>query len=128
MEFLWRGRWKENEKSALSWEMEHGIRERMHFLTGIPAGNAVLWSLPKVQPRRASLLAWRTRGEENRLGVVQGQYPSIDASFPVTFPRFPFPLFFLGCWIEQDVLGESRPEMIRLKYILKFSTQFMYLV
>lgn len=127
MEFLWRGRWKENEKSALSWEMEHGIRERMHFLTGIPAGNAVLWSLPKVQPRRASLLAWRTRGEENRLGVVQGQYPSIDASFPVTFPRFPFLLFFLGCWIEQDVLGESRPEMIRLKYSLKFSTQFMYL-
>lgn len=95
MEFLWRGRWKENEKSALSWEMEHGIRERMHFLTGIPAGNAVLWSLPKVQPRRASLLAWRTRGEENRLGVVQGQYPSIDASFPVTFPRFPFLPFFL---------------------------------
>lgn len=98
MEFLWRGRWKENEKSALSWEMEHGIRERMHFLTGIPAGNAVLWSLPKVQPRRASLLARRTRGEGNRLGleVVQGQYPSIDASFPVTFLRFlPFFLSFL---------------------------------
>lgn len=55
-------------KSALSWEMEHGIRERMHFLTGIPAGNAVLWSLPKVQPRRASLLARRTRREKrNRL-------------------------------------------------------------
>lgn len=63
MEFVWRGRWKENEKSALSWEMEHGIRERMHFLTGIPGGNGVLWSLPKVEPRHASLLARRTRGK-----------------------------------------------------------------
>lgn len=38
------------------------------------------------------------RGEGNRLGleVVQGQYPSIDASFPVTFLRFlPFFLSFL---------------------------------
>lgn len=74
---------------------------------------------------------WRGEREGRRESsrVVQGQYPSIDASFPVTFVRF---LFFFspstGWRIEQDVLGESRPEMIRLKYSLKlqFSAEFMY--
>lgn len=120
-------------KSALSWEMEHGIRERMHFLTGIPAGNAVLWSLPKVQPRRASLLARRTRREKrNRLESCKDNIHQSMRRFRLRlFVSF---FFFFFCspstgWrIEQDVLGESRPEMIRLKYSLKlqFSAEFMY--
>lgn len=81
-------------KSALSWEMEHGIRERMHFLTGIPAGNAVLWSLPKVQPRRASLLARRTRREK---GIVSSRARTISinrcvvSGYVCSFPFFFFP-------------------------------------
>lgn len=116
-------------KSALSWEMEHGIRERMHFLTGIPAGNAVLWSLPKVQPRRASLLARRTRREK---GIVSSRARTISINRCVVSGYVcSFPFFFspsTGWRIEQDVLGESRPEMIRLKYSLKlqFSAEFMY--
>ena len=80
-------------KSALSWEMEHGIRERMHFLTGIPAGNAVLWSLPKVQPRRASLLARRTRREK---GIVSSRARTISinrcvvSGYVCSFPFFFF--------------------------------------
>lgn len=82
-------------KSALSWEMEHGIRERMHFLTGIPAGNAVLWSLPKVQPRRASLLARRTRREK---GIVSSRARTISinrcvvSGYVCSFPFFFFPI------------------------------------
>lgn len=83
-------------KSALSWEMEHGIRERMHFLTGIPAGNAVLWSLPKVQPRRASLLARRTRREKrNRLESCKDNIHQSMRRFRLRlFVSFPFFFFF----------------------------------
>lgn len=76
------------------------------------------------------------RGErEGRSGIVSSRARTISINRCVVSGyvcSFPFFFFFLfpstGRRIEQDVLGESRPEMIRLKYSLKlqFSAEFMY--